>query len=73
MRKKDFIVSLVSLLIVYGVLNLILFLFKTLDWFASILIIKTTKNKKYDTLKNILISFALIALFAIFITLFWRF
>ena len=46
--------------------------FKTIDWFATLFVIKTTKNRLGDILRNILISFALITIFAIFVALFWR-
>ncbi|MBQ7286172.1 MAG: hypothetical protein IJW73_00250 [Candidatus Gastranaerophilales bacterium] len=52
--------------------NLILIVFKTIDWFATLFVIKTTKNRLGDILRNILISFALITIFAIFVALFWR-
>jgi hypothetical protein len=52
--------------------NLILIVFKTIDWFATLFVIKTTKNRLRDILRNILISFALITIFAIFVALFWR-
>ena len=52
--------------------NLILVIFKTIDWFATLFVIKTTKNKWCDIIRNVLISFALITIFAIFVALFWR-